>query len=41
MARLLKSDVYTGKNGRALKDIDMEDISLQLSSKRCKEMQGT
>ena len=28
MARLLKSDTYTGKNGRALKDIDMEDVNL-------------
>ena len=38
MARLLKSDVYNGKNGRALKDIDMEDVSLLLSSKRFNEM---
>ena len=39
MARLLKTDAYTGKDGRALKDFDKEDVNLQLSTKKFKEMQ--
>ena len=40
MARLPRSDASTWKNGRPLKDTDMEDINLQLSTRKLKEMQG-
>ena len=40
MARLMKSKVYTDKKGKALKEVDVEDLSLQLNSDRFKSMQG-
>ena len=40
MARLMKSKVYTEKRGRALKEVDVEDVNFQLNSDRFKAMQG-
>ena len=40
MARLTKSKVYTEKKGSALKELDIEDMNLQLNSDRFKAMQG-
>ena len=39
MARLMKSKVYTEKKGRALKEVDVEDVNLQLNNDRFKAMQ--
>ena len=39
MARLMKSKVYTEKKGRALKEVDVEDVNLLLDSDRFKAMQ--
>ena len=39
MARLMKSKVYTDKKGKVLKEVDVEDLSLQLNSDRFKSMQ--
>ena len=40
MARLMKSKVHTDKKGKALKEVDVEDLSLQPNSGRFKSMQG-
>ena len=40
MGRLLKSKVYTENKGRALMDIDVDNVQLQLSSDQFKLMQG-
>ena len=40
MGRLLKSKAYTEKKGRALMDIDVDNVQLQLSTDQLKLMQG-
>ena len=40
MARLMKSKVYTEKKERAFKEVDVEDVNLQLNSDKFKVMQG-
>ena len=40
MGRLLKSKAYTEKKGRALMDIDVDNVKLQLSTDQFKLMQG-
>ena len=40
MARLMRSKGYTEKKGRALKEVDVEDVNLQLNSDRFKARQG-
>ena len=40
MGRLLKSKAYTEKKGRALMDIDVDNVQLQLSTDQFKLMQG-
>ena len=40
MARLMKSKIYTEKKRRALKEVDVEDVNLQLNIDRFKAMQG-
>ena len=36
----MKSEVYTEKKGKALKEINVEDVNLQLNSDWLKAMQG-
>ena len=40
MSRLMKSKVYTEKSGAALKEVNMEDVELQLKNDQFKAMQG-
>ena len=40
MSRLMKSKVYTEKSGAALKQVNVEDVELQLKNDQFKAMQG-
>ena len=40
ISRLTKSKVYTGKSGTALKQVNAEDVELQLKNDQFKAMQG-
>ena len=40
MARLIKIKLYTEKKGKVLKEVNFEDVNLQLNSDWFKEMQG-
>ena len=40
MARLMKSKVYTEKKGKALKEVNVQDVDMQLNSDQFKAVQG-
>ena len=40
MSRLMKSRIYTEKSGAALKQVNVEDVELQLKNDQFKAVQG-
>ena len=40
MSRLMKSSIYTEKSGAALKQVNVEDVELQLKNDQFKAIQG-